>query len=93
LELFESEKYSRLQRSSYRAHDKRTLREEFQKHRPDEGKLRIPSSPERHRKEHSPGPRTRILTKEGKEHAKQVRRVGACGRCRERKIKVYTRSH
>ncbi|KAL2045326.1 hypothetical protein N7G274_002409 [Stereocaulon virgatum] len=87
LEHFESGTNSPLQRSSYGAHDKRMSREEFQKHISDEGKLRIPSSPERHRKEHSPGPRTRILTKEGKEHAKQVRRVGACGRCRERKIR------
>ena len=54
-----------------------------------EGLLSVPRAPKRGRREDDSPRRTRHLTPEGREHAKDVRREGACENCKRRKIKVY----
>lgn len=54
----------------------------------NEGKLSVPRTPRRGRREDDSQPRKRHLTPEGREHAREVRRVQACKECRRRKIKV-----
>ena len=53
-----------------------------------EGKLSVPRTPRRRQREDDSQPRRRHLTPEGREHAKEVRKVQACKECRRRKIKV-----
>ena len=53
-----------------------------------EGRLSVPRTPRRGRREDDSQPRRRHLTPEGREHAREVRRVQACKECRRRKIKV-----
>lgn len=53
-----------------------------------EGFLNVPRAPRRGQREDDSQPRRRHLTPEGREHAKDVRRVQACKECRRRKIKV-----
>ena len=68
----------------------RPCEEDMVKEEPDEDeyKLRVPRDPNRRSKGRSSHGRTRDLTPEGREHAKGVRRLGACERCHKRKIKV-----
>ena len=53
-----------------------------------EGKLTVPRAPRRRQREDDSQRRRRHLTPEGREHAKEVRKVHACKDCRRRKIKV-----
>ena len=53
-----------------------------------EGKLSVPRTPRRGQREDDCQRRRRHLTPEGREHAKDVRKVRACKDCRRRKIKV-----
>lgn len=83
---FESES-SRIRDSPSNSQDK-VWREHDTKDKANEGKLRVPRSEDRRRKDHIPVSRSRVLTDEGREHAKQVRKVGACKDCRGRHIRV-----
>ena len=53
-----------------------------------EGKLSVPRTPRRRHRDDDSQRRRRHLTPEGREHAKEVRKVHACKECRRRKIKV-----
>lgn len=55
---------------------------------PAEGKLSVPRAPRRGQRDVDSQRRRRHLTPEGREHAKDVRKVHACKDCRRRKIKV-----
>ena len=55
---------------------------------PAEGKLSVPRAPRRGQREDDYQRRRRHLTPEGREHAKDVRKVKACKDCRRRKTKV-----
>ncbi|KAK3170578.1 hypothetical protein OEA41_002659 [Lepraria neglecta] len=83
---FESES-SRIRDSPSNSQDK-VRREHGTKDKANEGKLRVPRSEDRRRRDHVPRSRSRVLTDEGREHAKQVRKVGACKDCRGRHIRV-----
>ncbi|KAK0517538.1 hypothetical protein JMJ35_000693 [Cladonia borealis] len=52
-----------------------------------EGLLSVPRAPRRGQREDDSPRRTRHLTPEGREHAKDVRREGACENCKRRKTK------
>lgn len=53
-----------------------------------EGKLSVPRTPRRRQSEDDSQRRRRHLTPEGREHAREVRKLHACKECRRRKIKV-----
>ena len=53
-----------------------------------EGLLSVPRAPRRGHREDDPPRRRRHLTPEGREHAKDVRRVRACENCKRKKTKV-----
>ena len=71
---------------NHRTHNDMTDLDDLEE--PIEGLLSVPRAPRRGRRDDDSPRRTRHLTPEGREHAKDVRRVRACENCKRKKTKV-----